>query len=54
MFTESGMDAHDGDGDGEVDFQLTSWEMVEEHIGLGHLEMAGMGPSFVCPVIKQK
>lgn len=51
-FTESGMDAHDPDGDGMVNFQLTSWEAVYEHIGLGHLEISGMGPSFVCPVIK--
>jgi hypothetical protein len=51
-FTEAGRVAHDGDGDGLVDFQLASWEMVNDHIGLGHLEMAGMGPSFVCPVIK--
>jgi hypothetical protein len=52
-FTESGMEAHDPDGDGTVNFQLMSYEAVYEHIGLGHLEMAGMGPSFVCPVIKQ-
>jgi hypothetical protein len=51
-FTDSGMEAHDPDGDGTVNFQLDSWEMVMHHIDLGHLEMAGMGPSFVCPVIK--
>jgi len=51
-FTESGMDVHDADGDGTVDFQLTSWEAVYQHIGLGHLEISGMGPSFECPVIK--
>jgi hypothetical protein len=50
-FTPLGVSVHDPDGDGTVNFQLTSWEMVEEHIGLGHLEFVGLGPSFVCPVI---
>ena len=51
-FTESGLAAHDGDGNGVADFELTSWEMVEQHIGLGHLQQKMMGPSFVCPLIK--
>ncbi|MDF1544819.1 MAG: hypothetical protein P1R58_06910 [bacterium] len=51
-FTSSGLAAHDANGDGVADFELTSWEMVQEHIGLGHLEMLGMGPSFVCPLIR--
>ena len=50
-FTEDGLAVHDGDGDGVADFQLTSWEQVEHHISLGHLEFVQYGPSFVCPVI---
>jgi hypothetical protein len=53
-FTDAGKAVHDPDNDGIVNFELTSWEMVEHHIGLGHLESAGMGPSFVCPLIKKK
>ncbi|MDH3892878.1 MAG: hypothetical protein OEV49_17590 [candidate division Zixibacteria bacterium] len=52
QFTADGIAAHDGDGDGAADFQLMSWEMVQTHIGLGHLEQVAMGPSFVCPLIK--
>ena len=52
-FTEAGKAVHDINGDGVADFELTSWEMVEEHIGLGHLAPAGMGPSFECPLIKK-
>lgn len=54
-FTDSGKQAHDPDGDGFVNFELKSWEMVEKHINeLGHLELVGKGPSFVCPLIKKK
>lgn len=51
-FTDEGKDIHDADGDGTVDFELKSWDMVESHINLGHIEFVGMGPSFVCPLIK--
>ncbi len=51
VFTEEGLSVHDSDDDGVADFQLTSWEAVQNHIGLGHLEVVGMGPSFVCPLI---
>lgn len=53
-FTPQGLAVHDADGDGNADFELTSWEMVQQHMGLGHLVVAGQGPSFVCPVIKQR
>ncbi len=52
-FTEEGMEIHDPDGDGAVNFQLQSWEQVQEHIGFGHLMLVGMGDSFVCPLIKK-
>lgn len=50
-FTEEGLAVHDEDGNGMADFELTSWEQVQEHIGLGHLEVAGPGPRFVCPLL---
>lgn len=53
-FTETGMMVHDADDDGNVNFQLTNWEDVQKHLELGHLEFLHNGPSFVCPVIKQK
>jgi hypothetical protein len=53
-FTDEGKSIHDSDDDGVVDFELTSWEMVNHHISLGHLESAGLGPSLVCPLIKKK
>jgi hypothetical protein len=53
-FTQQGLDAHDADNDGVADFELQSWEMVQQHMGLGHLAMAGQGPSFVCPVIRNR
>jgi len=52
-FTPEGLNVHDANHDGNADFELTSWEAVQQHIGLGHLQIAGQGPSFVCPVIKQ-
>ena len=51
-FTEAGLAIHDADDDGVADFELMSWEMVQNHISLGHLEMVGLGPSFECPLIK--
>jgi hypothetical protein len=53
-FTEQGLDVHDANDDGMADFELMSWEMVQEHMGLGHLQVAGQGPSFVCPVIRNR
>jgi hypothetical protein len=50
-FTEEGVAVHDPDGDGVVNFELTSWEEVEEHIALGHLEVIGEVTRFECPVI---
>ena len=52
-FTEEGLAVHDPDGDGENNIVLDNWEMVEHHIGLGHLQVVGPGPRFVCPVIPQ-
>ena len=52
-FTESGLDIHDANNDGVADFELTNWEQVQNHIGLGHLEVTGQGPSFSCPLKPQ-
>jgi hypothetical protein len=35
-----------------LDHELTSWEEVQAYIDSGVLEIAGLGPSFVCPLIK--
>ena len=51
-FTEEGLAVHDPDEDGVANFELTGWDAVQTHIGLGHLEMSGMGPRFVCPLIQ--
>jgi hypothetical protein len=53
-FTQQGLAVHDANNDGIADFELQSWEMVQQHMGLGHLQVAMQGPSFVCPVIKQR
>jgi hypothetical protein len=52
-FTDEGKAVHDPDDDGEVNFELTNWEQVQHHIGLGHLAVVGPGPRFECPVIKK-
>jgi hypothetical protein len=34
--------------------ELTSWEEVQSYINSGDLEISGMGPSFVCPLIRNR
>ena len=34
--------------------ELTSWEDVQTYINSGDLEISGMGPSFVCPLIRNR
>ncbi len=51
-FTEAGRAAHDPDGNGEVNFELTSEEAVLAHVGLGHLVISEEPVvRFVCPLI---
>jgi hypothetical protein len=38
---------------GNLPGELTSWEEVQNYINSGDLEMIGLGPSFVCPMIPQ-
>ena len=35
-----------------IDHELTSWEEVQSYMSSGDLAFGGMGPAFVCPVIK--
>jgi hypothetical protein len=52
-YTEDGLAIFDADDDGVADYELTNWEQVQDHIGLGHLEVIGDGPSFTCPLKPQ-
>lgn len=51
VFTADGINVHDPDGDGAVNFELTSAEEVMDHADLGHLEIAPTDVSFECPMI---
>jgi len=50
VFTEQGLEAHDPDGDGFVNFELKSAEEVLAHEALGHLEILPTATYFVCPL----
>ncbi len=50
-FTPDGLAAHDGDGDGWVDFELTSIEDALVHYDLGHFEVEPTDTYFVCPLV---
>jgi hypothetical protein len=52
-YTQSGLAFFDPDGDGVANSEMTSWEMVQDHINMGHLAVVGPGPSFSCPMIPQ-
>lgn len=51
VFTEQGLAVHDPDGDGYVNFELTSGEAVTDHVGLGHLEVYSTSTYFTCPLL---
>ena len=51
-FTEAGKAAHDPDGDGIVNFELTSADMVLHHVQLGHIEITPANFYFSCPLVK--
>jgi len=53
-FTAQGVSIHDPDGDGEVNFELTSAEQVLAHVQLGHLTIGDPVRYFVCPLHPQK
>jgi hypothetical protein len=54
-FTDLGRAIHDPDGDGVVNFELTSYEQVLMHESLGHLTIGdNVVRYFVCPVIPER
>lgn len=54
-FTAIGIEVHDTDNDGNVNFELTSDEMVLHHVTLGHITISDDPVKmFVCPMIKLK
>lgn len=52
VFTEQGLLAHDPDGDGVANFELTSAAAVADHIALGHIEVFETSTYFECPLIR--
>lgn len=54
VFTPQGMAAHDPDGDGMVNFELTSAEQVLEHEGLGHIIINEANFYFECPLLPRR
>jgi len=53
-FTALGVSIHDPDGDGMVNFELTSAEQVLAHVQLGHVTIGDPVRYFVCPLHPQK
>jgi hypothetical protein len=54
VFTDEGKAAHDPDGDGVVNFELTSLEELLIHLDLGHIEIYETETYFECPLLKSK
>ena len=54
VFTEQGLAAHDPDGDGYVNFELTSADEVEFHEQLGHIEIFETSTYFACPLRRSR
>ena len=50
-FTTQGMAVHDPDGDGFVNFELTSEAAVLAHSGFGHFTIMDANFYFACPLI---
>ena len=50
-FTTLGMSVHDPDGDGFVNFELTSEAQVLAHSGFGHFTIMDANFYFECPLI---
>jgi hypothetical protein len=48
------MAAHDPDGDGMVNFELTSAEAVLEHEELGHIIINDADFYFECPLLPRR
>jgi hypothetical protein len=54
VFTEQGLEAHDPDDDGYVNFELDTAEDVLFHEGLGHLNIMDTTIYFECPLLPRK
>ncbi len=54
VFTEEGIEAQDPDGDGTVNFELTSAEQVLEHEALGHIMINEANFYFECPLLPRR
>lgn len=54
VFTEEGKTAHDPDGDGVVNFELTSSDDVLAHQTLGHFDIIDTSIYFECPLLRGK
>ena len=54
VFTAQGLMDHDPDGDGLVDFELTSAEEVEAHEQLGHIVINDANFYFECPLLPRR
>ena len=54
VFTPQGLQAHDPDGDGMVNFELTSEEEVLAHVDLGHIIIMDTTIYFECPLLPSK
>jgi hypothetical protein len=53
-FTALGISVHDGDGDGYVDFELSSEAEVLAHEALGHLVINEANFYFECPLLPRR
>lgn len=54
IFTDAGRAVHDADGDGQVDFELTSEEEVLMQAIMGYIQILDTNIYFECPVIPQR
>ncbi len=54
VFTEQGMAVHDPDGDGMVNFELTSAEQVLDHADLDHIIINDANFYFECPLLPRR
>jgi len=54
VFTEAGKAAHDPDGDGLANFELTSADAVLAHQALGHFDIIDTSIYFECPLLPRK
>jgi hypothetical protein len=54
VFTAQGINAHDSDGDGFVNFELTNAEDVLAHEQLGHIIINEANFYFECPLLPRR